>query len=45
MEGWTSQATYASRDGARLQVDELLDAVPRLYGAFPAGVDASNLSS
>jgi len=45
MEGWTSQATYASRDGARLQVDELLDAVPRLYGAFPAGVDASNLGS
>lgn len=45
MEGWTSQATYASRDGARLQADELVDALPRLYGTFPAGVDASNLGS
>ena len=45
MQGWTVDAMYASRDGSRLQADELVDAVPRLYGTMPRGLDVGGMAS
>ena len=45
MQGWTIDAMYASRDGNRLQAEELVDAVPRRYGTMPTGLDVGSMAS
>jgi NAD(P)-dependent dehydrogenase (short-subunit alcohol dehydrogenase family) len=45
MQGWTIDAQYASRDGGRLQAAELVDALPRLYGTLPAGLDLASTTA
>lgn len=37
LEGWTVSGVYPSRNGEALTPEELVDAVPRLYGSAPAG--------
>jgi NAD(P)-dependent dehydrogenase (short-subunit alcohol dehydrogenase family) len=39
MQGWTIEAQYGSRDGQRLKPEELVDALPKLYGIMPMGLD------
>ncbi|HEX5586152.1 MAG TPA: SDR family NAD(P)-dependent oxidoreductase [Acidimicrobiia bacterium] len=39
MQGWSIDSEYSSRDGGRLQAGELVDALPRLYGTMPSGLD------
>jgi NAD(P)-dependent dehydrogenase (short-subunit alcohol dehydrogenase family) len=37
LQGWTVAAVHPSQSGQALTYDELVDAVPQLYGAVPAG--------
>ncbi|MFF4034285.1 SDR family NAD(P)-dependent oxidoreductase [Streptomyces sviceus] len=37
LQGWTVAAVHPSESGQALTYDELVDAVPRLYGVAPAG--------
>ncbi|MFD9321298.1 SDR family NAD(P)-dependent oxidoreductase [Streptomyces sp. NPDC060053] len=37
LQGWTVSGVYPSRSGEALTPEELIDAVPMLYGAAPAG--------
>ncbi|MET8167287.1 SDR family NAD(P)-dependent oxidoreductase [Streptomyces sp. NPDC005329] len=37
LQGWTVSGVYPSRSGEALTPEELIDAVPVLYGAAPAG--------
>ncbi|MGW1780500.1 SDR family NAD(P)-dependent oxidoreductase [Streptomyces sp. NPDC002143] len=37
LQGWTVSGVYPSRSGEALTPEELMDAVPQLYGAAPAG--------
>jgi NAD(P)-dependent dehydrogenase (short-subunit alcohol dehydrogenase family) len=38
MDGWATGARYRSPDGAALGATELVEAVPRLFGAAPSGL-------
>jgi NAD(P)-dependent dehydrogenase (short-subunit alcohol dehydrogenase family) len=42
MQGWTVESQYASRDGQRLRPEELIDALPKLYGTMPMGLDLAS---
>jgi NAD(P)-dependent dehydrogenase (short-subunit alcohol dehydrogenase family) len=44
MQGWTVDGVYPSRDGQKLSAEELVDAVPRLYGTMPAGLDVGSMA-
>ncbi|MET7452941.1 SDR family NAD(P)-dependent oxidoreductase [Streptomyces sp. NPDC005574] len=37
LRGWTVAGVHPSRSGGALTTEELIDAVPQLYGALPAG--------
>jgi len=43
MQGFTSAAVYASRNGRRLQAKELVDGMSRLFGTMPSGLDLPTL--
>ena len=43
--GWVPHGDYSSRDGGRLQAEELVDALPKLYGTMPVGVDLGGMTS
>ncbi|GAA4538578.1 SDR family NAD(P)-dependent oxidoreductase [Pseudonocardia xishanensis] len=38
MDGWSAGPRYRSRDGAALEPAELVEAVPKLFGAAPGGL-------